>query len=528
MIGCFTKARANLLYQPNALFEHDGFQHEDDQFRVVFEGICLDELSSRDLISGFTAEPLPFTHRLHGHYAFCVWNKQTNTLTVGNDLLSKQSLFYYYQEGFFAFATTFFDMVSLLKAENRTLTLNEKALEHMCEEGVFATHETYYKEVHFLLPYHSLQFDVDKLQFSLQKQQQPPLQKRVSSKQAVAKLDQLFREGCRLQVEKNQKNGYRQYLTLSSGMDSRMVFSYVMDILKDSGQDPSSVTLLTYAEKGSLDDTVSQAISEDYGCPRHFEDLSGGAFMMNRENILKQNEGQMYYAGSTGAYNALKAYSKQQMGLVHTGIGGGEIMGDIIHPEGDTARGSYYPLLNQEINIMDLRTCLNFEKTTSCFCKAVSPFLYEDFFEYVLTLPASLKRRRKLYSRWYLQASKINYPTTYFYGKVTEKSSFLSLLNRRIKNLFKKFTGRKDRFDMNPFFYWYKHHPELRSYLSATYEQDKQKLKGHVSAKMLDAFDHAFAKDVFYKLRVLTASGTLCILQELPPFDWDKHSSTFI
>ena len=122
--------------------------------------------------------------------------------------------------------------------------------------------------------------------------------------------------------------------------------------------------------------------------------------------MIRANEGQMIYSGVIGAYKVANLLDITNIGIVHSGIGGGEIFGyactglnkgdnslkkyvDSLNLDGKQAEiflstiKEKYDNFNQFIMLNDIRRYMNLCKSTSRRFIMMSPFLYEPFFEYV-------------------------------------------------------------------------------------------------------------------------------------------------
>ena len=222
-------------------------------------------------------------------------------------------------------------------------------------------------------------------------------------------------------------------------------------------------------------------------------------------------------------------------GLVHTGIGGGEIMGDIISANGDdpnetvdmdallsrlhcpdpegverlkACRGNY-PNFNVFRQLNDMRTNPNFKATISHMLPAASPSLYEPFYAYLMTLPISMKGFRKLYYRWVKETLELPYRTTDPSLPITTGT----IIERYIRLVFcvlQKKLKKKTRYDMNPFDLWYQENPRLTGFISDTWEADMQVLASCLDPAILAQLQAAYeAPGVSHSLCVLTATWAL-------------------
>lgn len=477
---------------------NDDFVVERENYTLGLSGIILNstQMNPEDIAKNITDGG---TQRLYkGSYVLWLHDRKNEKLYVANDLLSKQSVYYYAKDGLILVNTSLFDLCSDLRDNGRTPVLNLDAVEYFCRGQVFFGDMTYEANTSFLTAYSYLVINCRERTLEVKRLPIPKMKRigEISEKQAVADMDRLFSEACRLEWDKNEAYGTDQVMTISGGMDSRATFLYMA-----GGSDKPNIKTYTYAQSGSSDAKVAKKFAEQHHVRNTFIPLDTCEFAYLRDELIDSNEGQMYYVGATGAILIAKQMrlAKDNLGIVHTGVGGGEILGDICTADGDNAvRPESGITENQQINLDDIRRCLNFQKTTSKYFSAFSPFLYEDFFEYVMCLPASMRRHRKLYKTWYKTYMNSDFPT---------KECQLLFFNwtNRIKRVTCRILGIRDPADMNPGRFWYETQPKLRDYTRATWEKDCKLLDAQ--KELLEIVRPYYEQDFAYKFSALTVTG---------------------
>ena len=468
----------------------------------------------------------PLWDRLSGTYAAARYDQNTKSLVLTNDLLSKQPLYYWISEGDLLFSTSFFQLCEAVKALGRPLTPDPMGISMMNETGAFWEDFTYVKEIRFLAPYRYIAADPDGIRVITLPF--PVLNRQADQKEAIAAIDGLFTKAVRLQYEKNARSGHQQLGSLSGGMDSRAL------VVRAEQLGYHNDLCFSYAESGSLDMEISRKVAEHYSLPYVFFPMDGGDFLMNREGYTAGNEGQYVYCGATGLLNTVESLDLTPYGLVHTGIGGGEIMGDIIPAEGDDPAGDVhldvlltrlhchdpegvarlracraaYPTFNVFRQLNDLRTNTNFAATISHLLPAASPFLYEPLYAFLMTLPISMKGFRKLYYSWVDQKLKLPYRTTDASLPVTTGTLAERYIRQALRNLQKR-RGKKTRYDMNPFDLWFQENSRLSAFLSDTWNTDIAALSNLDPAVLKQLQDAYHAPGVRHRLSVLTSTWAL-------------------
>ena len=513
-------------------FSDDNFIFEDDDYKIAVEGYILNSAeilketgcsSLKEAILNFAkTDDQKIAQTFKGSFVIVIEDKKNQVVRVINDLLSKKPVYFYQSGECFAFSTSFLELADQVKADGIKLTLNPIASQMMLRKGELYEDVTYANEISYLMPFQWLKWENGL--FIMEIPRPEPLIN-VSQQEAISELDRRFEKACRLQYQKNASAGYKQVNSLSGGMDSRAVFLYGQKL------GYQHQFCFTYAESGSMDQKIAQRIARDFGCEHVFHAIDQGNFMLNREAMIQANEGQVYYAATTGLWGFIQSQDTSNFGLVHTGSGGGEIMGDIIFDlRTDEENESHFQQFIDVLNISDqirrdelkhtvknryrsynefvslnfLRACLDFPRISQNYFEVASPFLYEDFFCYAISLPADMKLIRQLYRAWYNQCIPNNYKTTKFWGKMDCSKLAYFIKKDVIMNL-KNRLHIKSKYDMNPFNYWWKSNPELRQGLDRMFAEDIECLSG-IGEKLKGSLVEAYKKNLKSKAYALTVS----------------------
>jgi len=435
-----------------------------------------------------------------GSYVVWFYDKKNQKVYISNDLLSKQSVYYYAVDGLILINTSLFDLCSDLRSSGRVPRINLEAVDYFCRENVFQGDMTYEANTFFLTAYSYLVIDCRNKTLEIKRLPIPKLKSSgdITDNEALEVIENLFSEACKLQWYKNEINKKDQIMTISGGMDSRAVLLHLMSMQNFT----KKIKVYTYAQTNSEDAMIANKLAEKNGLDSTFIPLDNCEFAFRRDDIIDANEGQMFYLGSTGAIMMAELCCKNLSPfIVHTGLGGGEVLGDMCVANGDDVQDQYSGMtINQERNLNDIRRCLNFQKTTSKYFHAASPFLDEDFFEFVMCLPASMRMHRKLYINWYKKSMNSDFPST------SSHSLVMKAINR-IKIKTYKAIGCRNPSDMNPIEYWYEKNMQLRSYIDTTWEHDCMALAEHEN--LLELLTDYFNRGVIQKFAVLTVTGSV-------------------
>lgn len=479
----------------NDKFSPDKTLFENEEFIIAIEGCVLNlkQLKNEYAISdvGSLLRLLWGKHNsnilkvLKGMYALIIYDKKKDKLFLSNDLLSKRSLYYYVDGDCIIFSSSFNKAITTIKKHaGKSLTLNKLAVSMMLIEGKMGGNITYAEEVKYLSRYEYIIIENNEVKQLKIKNNQDIVTKNMP--RIIDELHERFSQAVLLQYEKNNEMGYKQVSTLSAGMDSRSCLLYALiNGYKD-------ILCITYAQSESIDYKIAQQITSDFQLEFLFYSLDSVRFLLKPNILIQRNECQQAFAGSTGASEIIDLLDTNNMGIIHTGLIGGELMSDVYSQNAikavtnmflsqlpcadESVRNSYNEILKQYNTTADYlldqntRACQNFMRMVEHKCESCSPFLYEDFYTYVENIPVEFKGRRKLYREWMKKFIPNDYLTTYF--KTSINASLLHELAKKVINRLVRYVYGKNKFDMNPLDYWDQSIPELQESLQKVLEYE--------------------------------------------------------
>ena len=504
----------------NPKFAQEKVCAEDERYLIHFDGLLLDHAKPAwqnerfELLAGLYEQyGAQMTAHLKGQFDLVLWDKQNRKALVTNDLLSKRTLYYCIRDHKLLYAASYSDLLDLL--EKQPLAVNAKAVERMAFTGALGGAETYVQGVCYLEAYQTLVFDLQTGKTGMVSVQPKAAPAASSLEEAADIFDRLFTNAVRAQFDKNVEYGYDQRISLSGGMDSRACLLKAVACGYNS-----DITCVTYSQAGSIDYTVSQQIAFDNHLDYMFYPMDAAVFMNRLDEALACNECQQSSIGSTGARTMAKLLDQTRTGIMHAGLCGGELMGDLIAAQGGgRLKGILRRLglagtegmtfsLNRQDYLDNLRACQNFSQMFLVDCETVSPFMDEDVVQFVSSLKPELLYRRSLYREWMKKYIPNRYPTTYFCGPV-DITPVKEALAKTADVLVRKLAGASKR-DMNPIEMWVQSNPHLAEKLETEYQTGMDELKNAgMDSKALSILQKAWTTSAERRLYVLTAMTAL-------------------
>ena len=514
-------------------FEEDGLEIIKGDWQISCFGyiinmheLCHDcKTDIGEIIIGIIeANPGILQSTLKGSYLLIVKNSKTKDIYIFNDLLSKYSVFYTIVEDVCVVSDSFLTLVENLKTKGFQLTPDSLAVKMMNRFECLFDDVTYVKEIKFLKPYNYLKLNSDFHEvISIET---PTTNNSVSVSETANTLNVLFENACKLITEKNSLNKKKQIITISGGMDSRTTLMY--GVKCGCKYDTS----YCYSQSGSKDIEIAQSISSDLGIPLLFYTMDKGWCIRERESLITKNDGMMCYSGTTGLNICLNNLNTIGWGLVHTGLGGGEIMGDItFNPSSNEIAWSHfekylecnekeseriniikskYRNFNEFSNLNDVRRCLNSQKIALEFCDYASPFLDETLFSFMLSVPYAIKKNRELYFYWIdkFLPNHFNYENTFRFG-CKPNQNFKYMIYRVYHGIMNRI-GLKTKHDMNPFMEWCLSNKLLLEEQEVSFHNDLMNLEGKIEDDILFKLKEEYKKSSFRKrTHIITSSYIL-------------------
>ncbi len=242
---------------------HQPMLSEDGQVGLVFNGCVYNFLSLRRelearghrfhsqcdtevLLRGYLEWGInDLAPRLHGMFAFAIWDQRTRKLFLCRDRMGVKPLLFSARGKDFAFAST----AGALAAAGFTADLDPQAVLEFLDYGYVGDTRSIYRGVHKLLPGHILEWSAGQItRQSYWTLPQPVENGAVTFEEAVEETERLLVESVRLRLQADVPIA----ALLSGGVDSALV-CWAMKKLN------ANVTAFTIGSPGDADDESSAA-----------------------------------------------------------------------------------------------------------------------------------------------------------------------------------------------------------------------------------------------------------------------------
>ncbi|WP_088825967.1 MULTISPECIES: asparagine synthase-related protein [Listeria] len=500
-------------------FEQDKTFSQNEEAFFIVDGVILNkldlmekyEIKDRNMFSltqkMAQSASKPFFNEFRGHFSGVFLDKTSHTFNLYTNHIGNKEVFYYLdkQTDILYFGTDIDILVKLVhKHAGKRFKLKKNAAYSMITHSYTLCNDTLFEDMYRLTPGHYLQYSANgiekKCYFEIDN---TPID--ITEEEAMAKIDELFRNSVKRSFEKDKEYGYKHIAALSGGLDSRMTTW----VAHDMGY--TDTLSYTFSQTDYMDETVPKKMASELKNEWLFKSLDNGIYLYKYfEEAVKISGGRCQSCSITPTLSMANTLNMDQFGIVHTGHLGGAILGTYyekgrkqeFHPGSGanstrliekvqyTEENSFH-LKDKEIfklynrgftgNLMGLKPFL---KTT----EAISPYTDVEFMSFTLTLPFKYRTGHNIYIKWinkyYPEAANFVYDKVK--GKINRKLirvKGVSIPWTSIPAAFVKLVKIKlglklnSKNHMNPIDYWAKINPDLSNFYQESFNKNIDLIK---------------------------------------------------
>ena len=358
----------------------------------------------------------------HGQFNGIAYTSENDTMTAATNVANTMRIYYFQDYDTVIVASSIKLITIALKYLKKKLTVDEIGARMILSYGFTLADYTTISGIKQLGAGNYIQVAGDNLSvISYQKYNNEPLHH--NEGEAVEELERLFLRSVQAGYEKDLEKGRKHIAFLSGGLDSRIG---MWAAYKQGYRD---LECLNFSQPGYADEVIARKICKDLGLKLHFFSLDQGKYLLNLEENLVYNDGQIILHGAAHPFRAIQDLDLDKYGILHSGQIGDLILGsnlDRITPKPVDLNGGAYSLRlldsirtdiakvgdlypNHEIYTMYNRcfnAAINGDYASATLGQSVSPFMDPEFAQYGMNISAKLRYHNKLYIAWF----KRHYP----------------------------------------------------------------------------------------------------------------------
>lgn len=311
-----------------------------DNLTLVYNGECYNYKELREslktnytfeshtdtevVLKGIHAEGLSFVHRMIGMFAFAIYDKKRQVITLVRDRLGVKPLYYARLSGEFVFASEFKALQSYCRATGYKLGLDNKAVFSYFSKGYIGQEMSICSPITKLLPGHYLEFSVstqESSQLTIRSYwqlDQYTKKQSISYEEAKSQLKSLLISAVEYRMISDVSVG----VYLSGGVDSNLVAALLR---KECGYDIDTFSI-GFDHSKYNEASISKRCAAYLGT-NHHETYLNAQSLEKFLPIFHEVYDEPFADSSAIPMLALAEFSKQYVGVVLSADGGDELLG---------------------------------------------------------------------------------------------------------------------------------------------------------------------------------------------------------
>lgn len=493
-------------------FENDKLFVNTDRFKLVLEGVILNK---KDLINSdqtweeavlklYVDKGDNFFSCFRGSFSGALYDKDLKKWIIFTDHIGSKHIYYYRVGNHIYCSSEISDMYAFFKENSINFSLDEQAAYMLLSFGYMLDDFTLCAQIKKLNPGCYIKLENDS--FSIHQYYKLPesFDENISEEIAIEKIDELFRKAIILQFEKDREYGYKHFVALSGGLDSRMT-SFVAHELGYTNQ-----VNFTFSQSGYLDETIAKKIAADLKHEWIFKALDNGNFLNDIDEINYCSGGNILYYGLAHGNSALKLISFNNFGISHSGQLGDVVISTfglgnvnensnpysskLLNKVKSTSKEFYSSLELKNMYQRGFNGANTGLLAIQNYTETISPFYDVDLMDYCFRIPIDLRNNHKLYKKWIIKkypdaanyiwektGQKITSPTYKIRG---HELSIVQLINIFLLKMRLTKQASETPLHMNPLGYWYKTNPQLKIFQDNYFDENINRFNDHSQIKI--------------------------------------------
>ena len=467
-------------------FENDKVFVNTEDFILVLDGVVLNKKSLDTEKNWF--ESIIKLYRLNGEHFFesfrgsfggLLYDKKEEKYILFSDHVGSKFIYYSLNNGTLACSTMMYSMYRFLQENHIHYELSTESAYLLLTYGYMLENRTLCDKIFRLIPGCYLVFQHGELQEKRYCLLNNEPDNSLTEADAIEIYDREFRRAIALEFDKDVEYGYKHFVALSAGLDSRMV-SWVAHDMGYADQLNN-----TFSQSDYWDEIIPKQIARDLKHEWIFKMLDNGLWLYDIDEITRLTGGNVLYYGLAHGNSMSKYINFERLGLVHSGQLGDVVFGTFfsstnfkaIFHLGDGAYSSTYldKMTKMELHDFENQEISNFYNrgfnganngllSTMQYTETCSPFMDWDLMNAVLKVPLKYRFGHYIYKKWIL--AKYPNAANYVWEKIgaTIKEPTLKIKGKDlpIRQLPKKIltrllhlkSGTLSRKHMNPIGYY--------------------------------------------------------------------------
>ncbi len=440
-----------------------------------------------------------FYKEFRGSFCGAIFDKKNNRWTIFTDHIGSKHIYFSENGGNLVLSTDIKLIYDYFKMNEIPYELNKDAAYLLLSYGFMLEDYTLCSDIKKLLPGHNLSYTNNTLVLNQYYKLLNTPDNTKTEDEFIELMDHYFRQAVQRQFDKDKEYGYKHFLALSGGLDSRMTCW----VAHDMGYDKQ--INFTFSQSDYLDETIAKEIARDLNHEWIFKALDGGNFLLDVDEITNIAGGNVLYYGLAHGNSFRKLINYDTLGLDHSGQLGDVVFGtfftslnkDVQWKFGDGAYSTTFIDKTKNIKLQmkyENQEIFNFYNrgfagtnsgalAVQQYTETKAPFCDIDLLNFAISIPLEYRYDHQIYQKWIIKKypkaadyvwerirSKITDPTFKYKGQKHPIKQLLFLIANKVSG--HRLAGLDTKNHMNPLDYWYNTNLELRNGLDEYFEKN--------------------------------------------------------
>lgn len=301
-----------IAHYGNSRFVKDSFLKNSTTQITGIDGTVLkieNNFSEAVDIKGF----IDIIRKTKGSFSALYKDIVNEELLLFTDQTGSRQIFYYWNSQLFAFSSSIFLLISILRHFQIKISLSEPASYMMLSLGYMLEDYTLVSEIKKVKAGNYIRISRNGVSINKYHDYYQEVKYNHISEDLLVELNDRFINSLKLEYEKDISYDYKHLATLSGGLDSRMNVMLALNI------GYGDITCLTFTEGNSEDENTASLITSDYSLRHVILKLCNGIQLFEIEDPLILNNCSVYYFGAASTFTAIKYINATLFGLMHNG-----------------------------------------------------------------------------------------------------------------------------------------------------------------------------------------------------------------
>ncbi len=303
------------------IFNGEIYNYKNVAHQLKLEHRWKSRADTEVLVHGYEEYGQDIARRIEGMFAYAIYDKERQKITLARDHFGKKPLYYYLDDDFFCFAS---ELKAIIANEEirKKLHIDSSALTKYLFYGYIPSPHSIFDRVKKLEPSTTFQFDLRAWKilnkYCYWNLENIAVHQNISEKEILEKTEFLIREA----VEKRLMSDVPLGIFLSGGVDSGLLATYL-------SQRSSNISAFTvrYARSSSIDESVdAERIAKKLNIKFHLQSLNDVDIQKTFRGIMDYLDEPMADPAIIPLHYIAKA-SRPHIIVALSGDGGDEIFG---------------------------------------------------------------------------------------------------------------------------------------------------------------------------------------------------------